>query len=247
MPDNFNLYSKYYNLVYGDKDYTKEVEYVVEKIKQYAPGTQHILEFGSGTGGHGLLLQNKGYKVFGIERSEAMVAEAQKKGLSCKVADISNFELPDKYDAVISLFHVVSYLTSNESLIAAFSNANKYLKGDGVFLFDVWYTPAVYEQKALPRIKKIQNEEVAVTRFAEPAIDSNKNIVDVRFTLFAKDLATGETTEFFEDHPMRHFSIPEIELLARLTGFKIIKAEEFLTSNQPSTDTWGVCFILKKV
>jgi SAM-dependent methyltransferase len=247
MSENFQLYSKYYNLLYGDKNYKAEADYVAKQIKTFAPQAKTVLEFGSGTGGHGVLLQKKGFKIFGLDQSEYMVEEAKKRGLPCKVANISNFKLKEKYDAVVSLFHVVSYLTDNKDLISTFKNANNHLNKNGIFLFDVWYSPAVYEQKAVPRIKKIQNKEIAVTRIAEPKIDTSKNIVTVCYSILAKDLKTGETSELFESHPMRHFSIPEIDLLAKLTGFEVIKSEEFLTGNKPSGNTWGVCFILKKI
>lgn len=247
MSENFQIYSKYYNLLYRDKDYRAEANYVAKRLKTFAPNVKSILEFGSGTGGHGLLLQKKGFDIFGLDQSEYMVAEAKKRGLPCQVADVSKFKLKEKYDAVISLFHVVSYLTTNESLVATFLNANKHLNKNGIFLFDIWYTPAVYEQGALPRVKKMQNKEVSITRIAEPKIDINNNIIDVQFTILVKDLVTGETNELFESHPMRHFSVPEIDLLAKLTGFEILKTEEFLTGNKPSGNTWGVCFILKKI
>jgi len=246
MAINFQLYAQYYNLLYKDKNYEKEVDYIVSQIEKYAPFSKTILEFGCGTGGHGLLLQNKGYKILGLERSEEMVEVATRNGLTCKVADISNFDLHTQYDTVISLFHVISYLTDNNSLVATFLNAAKHLKSGGIFLFDVWYSPSVYHLKALPRIKKIQNHELSVTRFADPIIDINNNIIDVHFNVFTKDLLSGKHSEFSECHPMRHFSMPEIALLARLCGFEMINAEEFLTGNNPSENTWGVCFILKK-
>lgn len=46
---------------------------------------------------------------------------------------------------------------------------------------------------------------------------------------------------------MRHFSEPEIELLGYATHFEILRTEAFLTKKNPSTDTWGVCCILKKL
>ena len=49
-----------------------------------------------------------------------------------------------------------------------------------------------------------------------------------------------------ERHPMRHFSIQEIKLLAIIAGFEFVRAEEFMSSEIPSKNTWGVCFILKK-
>jgi len=246
MSKNFQVYSEYYNLLYGDKDYKAEANYVAKIIKTFTPNAKSILEFGSGTGRHGLLLQKKGFDVFGLDQSEHMVTEAKKKGLSCQVADIGKFKLKEKYDAVISLFHVISYLTNNESLVSTFLNANKHLNKNGIFLFDTWYSPAVYEQKALPKIKKMQNKEISVMRFAEPKIDTNNNIVNVEFTVIVKDLITGKTTELFENHPMRHFSAPEISLLAKLTGFEVLRVEEFLTGKEPSSNTWGACFILKK-
>lgn len=246
MSVNFQNYSKYYNLLYGDKDYTSEVDYVVNTISQYSTGAKDILEYGSGTGVHGMLFQNKGYQVYGLEQSEGMVTEARLKGLACQVADISNYSLDKQFDVVISLFHVISYLTSNEDLTNAFKNAYRHLRKDGLFVFDVWYSPAVYEQKPSVKVKHMADKELKVTRIAEPRIHYNKNVVDVNFTIIAKDLKTGQVEEFGECHPMRHFSIPEIGLLASLCNFEVIKTEEFLTGNEPSSNTWGVCFVLKK-
>jgi SAM-dependent methyltransferase len=246
MSDAFGLYAKYYNLLYSDKDYSAEVNYVAARVKEFAPEAEAILELGSGTGGHGLLLEKKGFRLHGLERSEEMVKAAREKGFSCEVKDITSFDLNRKFDAVISLFHVISYITDNGKLIDVFTNAGNHLHQGGIFLFDIWYTPAVYEQKALPRMKKMKNDEIEVTRFAEPRIDINKNMVDVQYTVFAKETGTGNYTEIFESHPMRHFSIPEIGLLAELTGFQMLRSEEFGTGNEPSAGTWGVCFILGK-
>ena len=71
--------------------------------------------------------------------------------------------------------------------------------------------------------------------------------MDVNYTIFARDMASGEVETMTETHPMRHFSLPELDLLARVSGFAVVGAEEFLTGNRPSEETWGVCVILKKV
>ena len=247
MAENYKIYSKYYNLLYQDKDYKAEANYVAKRIKAFAPKTKSILEFGSGTGGHGLILQKKGFKIFGLDKSAAMVAEAKKRGLPCQTADISRFKLKNKYDTVISLFQVIGYLTDNEELTAAFLNARRHLNKDGIFIFDTWYSPAVYEQKARSRVKKMRNAEIAVKRTSKPIIDINNDIIDVCFTALVKDLASGKTSRFYESHPVRHFSAPEIGLLAKLTGFKVLTMEEFLTGKEPSGQTWNVCFILKKI
>jgi len=246
MSDNFNLYGKYYNLLYSNKDYKAEAKYVSDCIKRYSSDAKTILEFGSGTGGHGLILQKLGYEIYGIERSKQMVDEATIHGFHCEQADITNFEINRKFDIVISLFHVISYVNDNDSLEKVFRNASTCLNASGLFIFDIWYSPAVYFQKPETRIKRVESNEINVIRITEPEIHVNKNVVDVNYSIIIKDKITDKCIEFNEKHPMRHFSIPEIDLLATITGFELLKAEEFLTGNEPSENTWGVCFILKK-
>jgi len=246
MSSNFNIYSKYYNLLYADKDYNSEAKYISECIQAELPGAKSILEFGSGTGTCGLILKNMGYDIFGVELSSHMTEQALANGFPCRQGDITSFEINNKFDCVISLFHVISYLSDNSSLEKAFMNAANCLNTDGLFIFDVWYSPAVYSQKPESRIKHVENEEIKVIRIAEPIMRLNENIVDVKYTVLVKDKINNKWEEFAEVHPMRHFSLPEISLLAKHTGFDIIKAEEFLTREKPSAKTWGVNFILRK-
>jgi SAM-dependent methyltransferase len=246
MNDNFNLYGKYYDLLYEDKDYNQESVYISECIKSYYSCAKTILEFGSGTGKHGLMMQKLGYDIYGLERSPEMIEVARRQGFHCEKADIADFEIGRKFDVVMSLFHVLSYITENGELEEVFRNASKCLSSGGLFIFDVWYSPAVYYQKPETRLKVAENNEIRVIRFAEPVCHTDRNTVDVNYTILVKDKDTERWIEFSEKHSMRHFSIPEIKLLASFTGFEFIKAEEFLTHNQPSVYTWGVNFILKK-
>lgn len=250
MAKNFQLYSKYYDLIYADKDYAAEVDYVNRLIQKYNPGSKKLLEFGSGTGYHGELLAGIGYKVIGIEKSPDMVEVANLKvsqdNFASFVGDIAEMQLNETFDGVVALFHVISYQTSNDQLISVFNNAHRHLDDGGIFLFDVWYTPAVYTQKPETRVKRLKDDSIELVRIAEPVIHSDNNVVEVNYHMIIKDRETGEISEFHEVHPMRHFSIPEISILARYTGFEVLKAEEFLTGKIPAYDTWGVCFVLKK-
>ena len=243
----FKAYSRYYDLLYGDKDYIGEAAYLQRLLTSHGVKKGCLLEFGSGTGKHGRLLANKGYSIHGIELSGEMVAEAEASpGFTCQQGDIASTTTGRTYDAVISLFHVISYQTSNAQLQAVFSNAAAHLNQGGLFIFDFWYSPAVYAQKPEVRVKRMADESVEITRIAEPIIYPNENRVDVNFTIFAREVATNRVQVIKETHPMRHFSLPEIEILAGMHGFEIIASEEFLTGEQPREDTWGVCVILKR-
>ena len=57
----FDAYSNYYDLLYQDKDYVAETEYINSLISSYSKNAESILELGSGTGIHAGLLANIGY------------------------------------------------------------------------------------------------------------------------------------------------------------------------------------------
>jgi len=244
----FNLYSNYYDALYSDKDYIEEAAYIVKKLSNNGVSTGNILEFGCGTGIHGRLLGNSGYSVHGIDQSRQMIEIAKTStSFTCQIGDIRTVELGKKFNGIISLFHVMSYQTENSDVNAVLSNANKHLDVGGTFIFDFWYLPAVLSQKPECRIKKMENGNASIIRFAQPEIHYNSNLVDVNYTILIKDLKTNESEEIFERHSMRYFTLPEISLFCEVNGFRIKQAEEFLSSQAPSEETWGICVVLEKV
>src|SRR3990172_1554551 len=75
----FGGYARYYDLLYHDKDYRAETEFVEQLIRKHAPGARHIFELGCGTGIHGIMLAEKGYEVTGLDLSERMLAMAAQR------------------------------------------------------------------------------------------------------------------------------------------------------------------------
>ena len=119
----FQEYAKYYDLIYQDKDYLSETDYVISLIEKYHPNSEKVLELGSGSGIHGRILASKGFKVSGIERSQHMIdlglsstSFKHQNGFSCTQGDSTATYLGDDFDAAISLFHVLSYHTTNNEL-----------------------------------------------------------------------------------------------------------------------------------
>lgn len=253
-PTVFDEYARYYDLLYRDKDYLAEADYVAGLIRRFSPQTQSILELGSGTGIHAKLLSEKAFTVHGVERSREMLARSRTlskeidKGtelLTFSQGDIRDTRLHTRFDAVIALFHVISYQTTNGDVTAAFKTAREHLKPNGIFVFDIWYGPAVLTVQPAVRIKRMADEHTAVTRLAEPVIHPNENLVDVNYHVFVRDLDTSAVHELKETHSMRYFFKADIERTAAQTGFGMLHAEEWLSGKAIGCDTWGVCFVLR--
>lgn len=238
----FGAYSKYYDLLYKDKDYEAEANYIANMLGN----AKDILELGCGTGKHAYLLKQKGYDVYGIDLSESMIEKAKELGNNCEVADVRDFRMNKQFDAVISLFHIASYQTTDEDITNYFKTASYHLNKGGKFIFDLWYKPAVLAQLPEKRIKELENDDIRVKRYCTPNHLIEKSIVEVNYDIEITDKKTGMVEKIHEVHAMRYYSDEEIKLFASKAGIKIVKSEEWLTKAVPSEKTWGVCFIGEK-
>jgi predicted TPR repeat methyltransferase len=178
MSKVFDAYAAYYDLLYGGKDYAAEAEYVAAHIRRHVLQATRVLELGCGTGGHAEYLARMGYTIHGVDLSESMLAKAnlRKASFPSEVqerllfiqGDVRTVRTGETYDAVISLFHVISYQTTNADLIAAMTTAATHLKPGGVFIFDCWYGPGVFTDPPETRVRRLEGDGFTVTRIAEP-------------------------------------------------------------------------------
>jgi SAM-dependent methyltransferase len=249
----FKDYANYYDLFYEHKDYAKEVDYINRIIKKNNSEAKKILDLGCGTGRHLLHFAKYGYNIHGVDQSKTMLSIAKKncqidKNSNIKLinGDIRNIELSQKFDVVVSLFHVLSYQITNSDLRSTFDVVKKCLSLNGLFIFDCWYGPAVLNLKPLVRVSRFSSNGKRIIRITEPVTNYSTNIVEVNYQILIIDDKTNKTEEISEKHKMRYFFIPEIELFSG-KDFKIIFVEEFLTGKEPSVNTWGVCFVLKRI
>ncbi|TWT72961.1 class I SAM-dependent DNA methyltransferase [Allorhodopirellula solitaria] len=254
MTEHFQAYSRYYDLLYQDKDYEAETEYVAELLGRFRPAVNTVLELGSGTGRHAELLAGRGPQVTGVERSATMLEIANRRAAAVEEeaafafhqGDVRTFRSDQQFDAVISLFHVASYQISNADIRNMFRTASHHLLAGGCFVFDVWFGPAVLAQQPEVRIKRLEDDTVCVLRIAEPSMNICANRVDVHYTMLVSDKATGTVEQFTECHPMRYYFPLELDLIAEQTGFEIVHREEWMTGHAPSEQTWGVTFVAQK-
>ncbi|MBL8199446.1 MAG: class I SAM-dependent methyltransferase [Chromatiales bacterium] len=253
----FGGYARYYDLLYGDKDYAGEVRFIDGLIRAQVPGARRVLELGCGTGTHGVLLAGMGYDVLGLDLSPEMlaIAEQRRAGLPADVAshvrflqaDARSFATGQRFDVVLALFHVMSYQVDDADLAAVFARVKAHLAPDGVFLFDCWYGPAVVATPPVSRVKRVADAATSIVRTAEPVLHPNDNLVEVHYRLEATDVATGTIAEVAEVHRLRYLFRPEIERLAGLHGLRIVASGEWLADRPADGSTWSVYFALRHV
>lgn len=246
-------YAGYYDILYADKNYVAEslaIHTILTRHNVPAKGT--LLELGCGSGIHAEQFVQQGYTLHGIDASQAMIDIAQQRvqgnaNATFEASSIENYIPLKKFDAVISLFHVVSYLTTNEQLTKLFSMVSAALKPNGVFVFDCWYGAGVLTTPPAVRTKHMSNATYDVQRTATPELLPNQNKVIVHFDVTITNKATTEIHHVTESHPMRYLFTPEVQLLAQFYGLQLTEQSTFMSTDMPSTDTWYTLYVVQKI
>ena len=252
----FDKYSQYYDLIYRDKNYPEEVRFVEKILKKFSKKkTTNIISLGCGSGNHDIILAKKGYRIFGIDKSETMLSIFQEKivksGLKGKIslakADVAKFKTPHKFDCALSLFNVVGYQTENESFEGMLKSINRSLTKGGLLMFDCWHAPAVLKDKPTDRVKEINVGERKIIRITKSELDITKNIIAITFKVL--EIVNSKIKEAItETHLMRYWSIPELTYFLGKSGFRIEKVCNFLNlKSSASDDKWDIFIVARKI
>lgn len=250
----FQKYADYYDIIYKEKNYKKEADFLKKIIKKYSPfKVETILSLGCGTAVHDLILAKSGFKIMGIDRSKKMIeiakAKTKKENLNVefKIADIANFKFNKKFDFAMAMFNVVGYLTENKTMEKMLKNVHASIKKNALFVFDCWYGPAVLKERPEDRIKKISNDRKEIIRKTNQKLDIEKSAIDIKFEIQEKK-RNDWVKIVNENHKMRFWYLKELEYFLEKNGFKMIKTCNFLDLNSRiSENNWNIFIIAKKL
>jgi SAM-dependent methyltransferase len=243
-------YAAAYDDLYQDKDYLAECELTERIFKLYGQGpVRRVLDLGCGTGGHAVVLAARGYDVVGIDRSPEMLerARARRSAARFELGEIGDFDLRETFDAALMMFAVLGYQIGNADVRAALSTARRHLRNNGLFFCDFWYGPAVLGQRPSERVKVIDTAQGQVIRVAAGELDARHDLCMVRYHVWR--IEDGRvTTEAREQHPMRYFFAPELELLLSAAGFELVRLGAFPNiDEEPTEQTWNVALVARAV
>lgn len=246
----FDAYAKYYDLLYKEKNYKSEADYVTSLIQKYMPEAESILDLGCGTGKHDICFSENNFKVTGVEQSEKMIllADLNKKNTNVNFVngDIRNVRLNKKYDVIISLFHVINYQSTNEDLRSTFKTVKEHLNPTGKFIFDFWYGPAVLSDRPSVKVRSFKDDECIIERSTQPEMNVNENYVDVYFKISVRDIKKNSAQNIEETHRMRYLFLPELKLFLDELNMKIDHTEEWMSGRELTDKSWyglAVCGI----
>lgn len=247
-----DLYAETYDQLYAAKDYVREVDSVLQIVSEFAKGRiTRIVDIGCGTGRHAALLAQKDFEVTGVDRSDEMLRRGRKrseeKNLQNKLTfyqgDARNFELGSSFDAALMMFNVLGYMVTNDDLMASLRSVRRHLSEDGLFIFDIWYGPALVSDPPGERRQEFRVGEAKVVRVASGEVHAHEQRCDISISLHQLD---GErivrTAEEF--HQVRYFFPLEIDLALRAADFRLLAIRRFPDIDKgPDLGTWSAVVV----
>jgi len=257
----FGAYASFYDALYHDKDYEAECDFLEEVFGEYGEApVRSVLDLGCGTGNHDIPLATRGYQVVGIDRSGEMVARAREKVVAREkavgqdldvefvVEDVRTFDLGRSFDAVISMFAVISYQISDEDVIAMMKASRRHLADGGLFIFDGWFGPAVVHERPVEKVKEIElpGGEL-LRRSAVPVMDEEAHTVTVNYRVERR--RGDEVLERSEEsHAVRYLFPQEIARFLGLAGLRLLQLAPFMHLDRtPSEHDWNFSAVARAV
>jgi SAM-dependent methyltransferase len=205
MNKAFKKTSQFCDLIYKDRPYDKEI-FQVKKFFPNDSSNLKILVIACGTGNHTKYLKEQYPYAFitSFDQSEEIITYAKEKFINGEInfvhSDISSCKVKNKYDLIICLFHVFSYLTKEKELTDFFSLIKSHSGNEVIIIFDFCYGPAVLNQLLKVKNDIFKDENFVIEKITSPTIYLKVNNVGVNYSYKVTSLADSFISHFTELH-----------------------------------------------
>ena len=216
----------------------KDVAFYVAEADRHARSAGTVLDLGCGTGRLLLPLVRAGHRVFGVDRSPAMLRRCAEK-LAREPAevrsragllegDVREFEVPRSgFGLAIAPFRILQHLTTVDDQLHCLATVRRHLAPNGRFAFDV-FNPnfALMAKDRSAETEDTPERQLPDGRFFRRAfkvlrVHWVEQVNDVELIYYVRAGGGGEVTRVVQAFSMRWYNVPELEHLLVRAGFTV--------------------------
>lgn len=173
-------FDRNYLRLYGHRDANEANAQVDLIVKIMNPGKRdRILDLACGDGRYTYLLDQRGYRVMGLDLSRELVTEGRNKygSLNLVVGDMRH--IPGRYDIILSLFTSLGYFDDDKKNMEVFRSVGSSLVDGGFFWLDFLNPGFVVENLIPETVTEISSKCLVVEK---RKIENNRIIKDIHFS-----------------------------------------------------------------
>ncbi|HEX4887967.1 MAG TPA: class I SAM-dependent methyltransferase [Luteibaculaceae bacterium] len=204
--------SPYYHLLYQKRDAKEARDFLknLGKNLSFKEGDK-ILDLACGRGRHSIYLNEKGYRVTGLDLSEANIAEASthsNENLRFAVHDMREV-YPDRFRFILNLFTSFGYFNHQEDNLKVLRSCKKMLQWDGTLVIDFLNTSPVLRKLPMDESLTIEGIHFSIQK----RLEDGSIVKDIRFDDMGKSFHFQERVQALERS--------DFERMLGLTGFEL--------------------------
>ncbi len=235
MPKIFKDYARIYDIIYKNKDYSGECEFLKKVFKKYSKKpVRDLLDVACGTGNHVAVLAKKGFNVFAQDMSKDMLALARQKAKAKNLKinfmparPMQSFKHKRKFDAVIAMFSSIDYVIDPKDVKNTLKNIRACLKDEGIFTFDFWNKDYVLKHYSPFRKKVFVDGNRRATRISKTTLDRKNSIANIKYICSYFENG-NKLYDINEMHRMRFHDIEDMKKMLDEAGFRVLATFPFL-------------------
>lgn len=239
------IYDRWQNL-YG-RDYTTIIFPRLQRsLARCRVPVGTMLDVASGTGTLAMKMARIGWKVYGIDVSPLMVAEAMRKTGRHAVRvlflqqDMRQIRLPERVDLATSMFDSLNHVTNRRDLLRTFRGVARALRPGGYFMFDL-NNERCY-RRLWTQAGTMEHEDF--TLVLQSRYEPTRRRATCFVTIFSRDgdhySRSGEVVE------ERLYPREEVRQLLAQAGFRIVECQDFNFTEAPEVGDIKTWYVARK-
>lgn len=224
----FSQSAELYDLIYSSfKDYAREAGQIAGLLHKVHPRCGTLLDVACGTGEHArLLAAEHGFEVDGVDLDPAFVRIARAKNPAGRFeeANMVDFHLGRRYDAVICLFSSIGYAATLPNVERALAGFREHLADGGVVIVEPWFPPGVLTHGHRD-MRTIEAQGFRVVRVSHIEVHDRLSRIRFEYEIRGPEGVRHAT----EDHELGLFTTDEMLLSFAAAGLSADYDPEGLT------------------
>jgi len=241
-------FAQMYDALMTDAPYDIWAAYIDGLLGEWFKGREDssaplVLDLACGTGNITLRLAKLGYDLIGVDASEDMLAEAQRKAyeenfqILFLAQDIRELDLYGTVDAAVCVCDGMSYILTEEDLLTVFKRVRLFLNPGGVFIFDM---NTEYKFKEILKDSVFEDKGAGGESYIwENHYDPQTKINEYNMTFFNMN----EGQPFSEIHRQRAYPPADVSNMLLEAGFSRVSIRDGYRGEALKTESSRVVFI----
>lgn len=241
--ESYKDFARVYDEFMDQTPYDEWLLNILNVFKKYnIKENAQVLDLGCGTGKMARRLKKAGYQVTAVDNSMDMLevaASEEDDGILYVLQDMVSLELPDQMDAVVSICDCMNYILEKEDLREAFTRVKRFLKEDGVFMFDM---NSHYKYREILACNTFAEDREDASFIWDNFYDESDRINEYQLSLFIQN-EQGTYNKYEELHLQKAYDEEEIKEILYEAGFTSVTVCDADTMEEVKEDTQRLYYI----